>query len=149
MPPSQSHYENEEKEVITYMCVYTCVLSHFINVRLFATPWTVACQAPLSMGILQARILEQIVLPSSRGSFRPRYLIWSPPLQTDSLLLNHQGSPMYTHMCVCTCVMHVLVCVWSQNKLRTEPGPKQAPHVCFPTFFFFFFDNITCEIFVP
>ena len=138
MPPSQSHYENEEKEVITYMCVYTCVLSHFINVRLFATPWTVACQAPLSMGILQARILEQIVLPSSRGSFRPRYLIWSPPLQTDSLLLNHQGSPMYTHMCVCTCVMHVLVCVWSQSKLRTEPGPKQAPHACFPTFFFFF-----------
>ena len=23
-----------------------------------ATPWTVACQAPLSVGILQARILE-------------------------------------------------------------------------------------------
>ena len=30
-------------------------LSH---VQLFATSWTVACQAPLSMGILQARILE-------------------------------------------------------------------------------------------
>ena len=30
-------------------------LSH---VRLFATPWTVACQDPLSVGILQARILE-------------------------------------------------------------------------------------------
>ena len=27
-------------------------------VRLFVTPWTVAHQAPLSMGILQARILE-------------------------------------------------------------------------------------------
>ena len=26
------------------------VLSHFSPVRLFATPWTVACQAPLSMG---------------------------------------------------------------------------------------------------
>ena len=24
------------------------------------TPWTVACQAPLSMGILQARILEWV-----------------------------------------------------------------------------------------
>ena len=27
-----------------------------------ATPWTVACQAPLSMGILQARILEWVAL---------------------------------------------------------------------------------------
>ena len=25
------------------------MLSHFSHVRLFATPWTVACQAPLSM----------------------------------------------------------------------------------------------------
>ena len=27
-----------------------CVLRHFSRVWLFATPWTVACQAPLSMG---------------------------------------------------------------------------------------------------
>ena len=27
-----------------------CLLSRFNHVRLFATPWTVACQAPLSMG---------------------------------------------------------------------------------------------------
>ena len=42
-------------------------------VRLLATPWTVAHQAPLSMGILQARILEWVAMPSSRGSFQPRY----------------------------------------------------------------------------
>ena len=40
--------------------------------RLFATPWTVACQAPLSTGILQARILEWVAMPSSRGSSQPR-----------------------------------------------------------------------------
>ena len=39
-------------------CVHVCVLSHFRHVWLLAPPWTVACQAPLSMGILQARILE-------------------------------------------------------------------------------------------
>ena len=38
--------------------VGVCVLSHFSHVRLFATLWTVAHQGPLSMGILQARILE-------------------------------------------------------------------------------------------
>ena len=27
-----------------------CVLSRFSRVRLFVTPWTVACQAPLSKG---------------------------------------------------------------------------------------------------
>ena len=31
-------------------CVCMCVLSHFSCVRLFATPWTVAHQAPLSTG---------------------------------------------------------------------------------------------------
>ena len=33
--------------------------------------WIVACQALLSMGILQARILEQVAMPSSRGSSQP------------------------------------------------------------------------------
>ena len=41
-----------------FRCV--CVQSHFSRVRIFATLWTVACQAPLSMGILQARILEWV-----------------------------------------------------------------------------------------
>ena len=35
-------------------------------------PWTVASQAPLSMGILQARILEWVAKPSPRGSSQPR-----------------------------------------------------------------------------
>ena len=35
-------------------------------------PWTVADQAPVSMGILQARILEWVTKPSSRGSSQPR-----------------------------------------------------------------------------
>ena len=34
---------------------YSCVLSRLSPVLLFATLWTVACQAPLSMPILQAR----------------------------------------------------------------------------------------------
>ena len=42
------------------------------RVRLFVTPWTVAHQAPPSMGILQARILEWVAMPSSRGSSPPR-----------------------------------------------------------------------------
>ena len=43
-----------------------------IHVHLFVTTWTIACQAPLSMGILQARILEWVAMPFSRGSSQPR-----------------------------------------------------------------------------
>ena len=56
---------------------------------------TVAHQAPLSMGILQARTLEWVAMPSSRGSsdpgMEPASLV-SPAFQADSLLLSHQGS---------------------------------------------------------
>ena len=39
------------------------LLSHCSRVRLLVTSWTVARQAPLSMGILQARILKWSGLP--------------------------------------------------------------------------------------
>ena len=32
------------------VCVHACVLSCFSHIQLFVTSWTVACQAPLSMG---------------------------------------------------------------------------------------------------
>ena len=38
------------------------------RVWLFVTPWTVAHQAPLSLRILQAKILKWVAMPSSRGS---------------------------------------------------------------------------------
>ena len=67
-----------------------CCAQSLSHVKLFATPWTVACQAPLSMGILQARMLERVAMPSSRGSSQPRdqtqvscsagsYLLSEPP----------------------------------------------------------------------
>ena len=62
------------------------------GVQLFVTPWTRACQAPLSMGILQTRILEWVVMPSSRGSSQLR----SPVLQADFLLSEPPGKPKNT-----------------------------------------------------
>ena len=56
----------------SYHFVLCCaVLSRFI-VFDSVTPWTVALQAPLSMGILQARILKRVAMPSSKGSSQPR-----------------------------------------------------------------------------
>ena len=67
---------------------HVCILSRFSHVWLFTTPWTEACQAPLSLRILQARTLEWFAIPFTRGSSRPRdrtpYLL-SPALAGDSL----------------------------------------------------------------
>ena len=72
-------------------CVLCLVVS---RVRLFVTPWTVARQAPLSMGILQARILEWAAMPSSRGSSRPRINSGLPRCRQIFYCLSHQGSPV-------------------------------------------------------
>ena len=57
------------------------------------TPWTVAHKTPLSMGILQARILEWVECPPPgdlpNAGIEPR----SPALQADSLLAEPQGKP--------------------------------------------------------
>ena len=63
------------------------------SVRLCATPWTIAHQAPLSMGTLQARILEWVAILFSRDLPNPSIKTASAALQVDSLLLSHQGSP--------------------------------------------------------
>ena len=51
------------------------------------TPWFVACQAPLSIGILQARILEWVAVGTMGVKSR------SPTLQMDSLPTEPPGKP--------------------------------------------------------
>ena len=65
------------------------------RVRLFATPWTVALQAPLSMGIPQART-EWAAISSSKGLPGPGIEPVSPvapALQGDSSPLGPLGRP--------------------------------------------------------
>ena len=50
------------------LCVHAQMLSY---IQLLATPWTVACQAPLSMEFSQARVLWWIVVSFSRGYSQP------------------------------------------------------------------------------
>ena len=65
----------------------------------FVAPWTVACQAPLSMGFPKQEywsglpFLSPGDLPDSgiESTVKPA----SPALQVDSLPLSHQGSPVF------------------------------------------------------
>ena len=51
-------------------CAVLCLVTQ--SCLTLCNPWPVARQAPLSMGILQARILEWVAMSSSRGSYQPR-----------------------------------------------------------------------------
>ena len=59
------YYECVESEVlVTQSCLTLC------------DPWTWACQTPLVCGIFQARILEWVAIPFSRGYSQPRDWTW-------------------------------------------------------------------------
>ena len=65
--------KKRERDMDMYMDIEEMCCALSLNcVRFFETPWTVAHQTPLFMGILQPRILEWLAMPSSRGSSQPR-----------------------------------------------------------------------------
>ena len=79
--------------------VCACVLSHFSCVQLFATLWTIACQAPLSMGFSRQEYWSGLPCPPlgdlSDPGIKPLSPV-SPALYADSLPLSHLGSPYYS-----------------------------------------------------
>ena len=55
------------------------------RVRLFATPWTVACEAPLSMEFSKQEYCSGLPCPSPGDFPDPGIELRSPALQADSL----------------------------------------------------------------
>ena len=66
------------------------MLSH---VRLFATPCTVACQAPLSMGFCRQEYWSGLLFSSPEDLPYTGIKLWSPALQADSLPSEPPGMP--------------------------------------------------------
>ena len=77
------------------MCVESELLSH---VRLFAMPWTVACQAPLSMEFSRQEYWSGLPLPSPGDLPNPGVEPGSPGLQADSLLSEPPRKPYTIYM---------------------------------------------------
>ena len=63
------------------------------RVRLFATLWTVAYQAPLSMGFSRQGYWSGLPFPSPGDLPNPGIEPESPALQTDALLSEPPGKP--------------------------------------------------------
>ena len=75
------------------LCVL-CLVTQ--RVQLFAAPWTIAQQAPQSMGILQARILSGLPCLPLGDLPDPRIKPMPPASQADSLLAEPPGKPKNT-----------------------------------------------------
>ena len=60
------------------------------RVRLFVTPWTVAYQAPPSMGFSRQECWSGLPFPSPGDLPDPGIEPGSPSLQADAYLLSHQ-----------------------------------------------------------
>ena len=84
-----------EVYILVCICAMLCLVAQLCQT--LCDPWTVAHQAPLSVGILQARILEWVSLsPLQRTLFNPGIESRSPTLQEDSLLSEPPGKPKNT-----------------------------------------------------
>ena len=90
--PLNCPLKNEEDG--TFYAIYSfcaCMPSCFSHVWLFVTLWEHSSPDSSAHGILQARVLEWVAMPSSRGSSQPR--VW-----TRVCLLNWQADFLY-HLC--------------------------------------------------
>ena len=79
-------------------CTCACMLSLFSHVQLFATPWTVAHQAPVSMGFSRQKYWSGLPFPPPEDLPDPGIKPMSPvfpALQADSLPPEPPGKPSY------------------------------------------------------
>ena len=100
-----------------YSIIYVCVCESEVAqcVRLFATLWTVAHQAPPSMGFSGQEYWSRLPLPSPGYLADPGIEPRSPALQADTLTSEPPGK-VFVSVCVSVCV-----CV---DTLTSEPPGK-------------------------
>ena len=76
------------------------LLSHKVVSDSFVTPWTVACQSPLTMAFPRQKDWSELPFPFPGDLPDPGIQPASPALQADFLPLSHQGdqgSPSHTN----------------------------------------------------
>ena len=73
------------------------------------TPWTVACQAPLSIGFIRQECWSELPFPSPGALPDPGIGPMSPALAGKFLTVESQGSPL--------CQLHL------NKKIKIKEGP--------------------------
>ena len=62
LPLRNGDYEQDDRSFPS-LSPHACMLSHFNHVWLFAALWTIACQAPLSMGFSRQKYCSGLLCP--------------------------------------------------------------------------------------
>ena len=88
------------------MSMYVKSLSH---VRLFATMWTVAYQAPPSMGFSRQEYWSGLPCPSPGDLPDPGIEPWSPALRADALTSEPQLTILFAEMAIAKASSIVLI----------------------------------------
>ena len=112
--PQEGHVRTYTHTHTYICCSVLCLMSEFLP-----KPWTIAHQAPLSMGILQARILGWVAMPSSRGSSQPRDQAQVSCIAGRQILycLSHQGNHIYIYIHTHTHT-HIHTYIYSRKRFR-------------------------------
>ena len=114
-----THYESESflmlltrhvfqaSHLLSSVCV--CPLSCFRHAQLFETIWTIARQAPLSMGFSRHKCWSGLLSPPPENLPNPVMEPTSLALLMDSLPTEPPGKPMCVCMCACVCYTHLIL----------------------------------------
>ena len=114
-----THYESESflmlltrhvfqaSHLLSSVCV--CPLSCFRHAQLFETIWTIARQAPLSMGFSRHECWSGLLSPPPENLPNPVMEPTSLALLMDSLPTEPPGKPMCVCMCACVCYTHLIL----------------------------------------
>ena len=114
-----THYESESflmlltrhvfqaSHLLSSVCV--CPLSCFRHAQLFETIWTIARQAPLSMGFSRQEGWSGLLSPPPETLPNPVMEPTSLALLMDSLPTEPPGKPMCVCMCACVCYTHLIL----------------------------------------
>ena len=95
------------------------MLSHFSRVQLSATLWTVAHQAPPSMGFPRQEYWRELPLPSPGDLLNSEIKSVSPRLQI-LYLLSHWENPLYVHSFI-LCAKSLQSCLALCNPMDCSP----------------------------
>ena len=108
-----------------------CSVQSLSRIQLFATPWTVACQAPLPMGFSRQQYWSGLPCPSPRDLLNPGIEPRSLALHADFLPSEPPGKPI----CLCVCIhTHIFlkwlllprIC-WSSREEKHHVQVKRNP----------------------
>ena len=89
----------------------------FSCVLLFATPWTVAYQVPLSVGFSRQKYWSRLPFPSPGDLRDPGIEPGSPAFHTDSLLSATREAPDCSYLALFQASFMVAILLWEICKL--------------------------------